>query len=360
MIRVEFVVLLILLTRVSPAWSQGLREAVRTSNVERVKTLLESGANANTSYENRFTPIYFASSPQVVDLLLAHGAKLDIRDAASIQSPIESAAENVLRDKEHRAKWKVIVGKLRDAGAEYTIDTATYMNDVKYVREQLAADALWVNKTRGAQSVLLRLAAQTGRIEICKLLLEHKANPDSFDEGNGYPIIVDAISHPVIVKLLIEYGANLKRRITWFGGRTGVWIIGDDATALHFAAAHGVPETINLLIANGVDIFATARHLEDEKDKQTALEVAAFFGQADNTEAILDHPKFDKADEQLRRRLLNKCLLIGAYTGWETREADRPKLIEALLEKGANPNASHDGVTAMQIAADQMHPISRK
>src|SRR5258706_8098625 len=96
--------------------AQDLRNAVRDGNVERVKSLLESGADANTSYENRFTPIHFADDPRIVDLLLAHGAKLDIRDAASIQSPIEDAAENYFRDEKRRDNWKIIVTKLRDAG----------------------------------------------------------------------------------------------------------------------------------------------------------------------------------------------------------------------------------------------------
>lgn len=356
MIRVEIAVVSIALLGASPLLSQDLREAVRTNNVERVRTILESGADARTSYKNRIPPIYFASSPEVVDLLLAHGAELDIRADASLQSPIECAAENFFRDKEHRENWRVIVDKMRDAGAKYTIDTAIYMNDVDFVREQLNDDASWVNKTPGAESVPLRLAARTGRVEICRLLLRHNADPDSFEEGNGYPVIVDAVSHPAIVRMLIESGADLKTRITWTGGRTGFWVIGDDATALHFAARDGVPETIALLIDNDVDIFAVAHDSFHKNDRQTALEVAAFFGRSDNADAILSHPKFDQAGQQLRKRLLDKCLLIGAARnglGWET---DRPKLIATLLKEGADPNATRDGVTAMQIAARQIHP----
>jgi ankyrin repeat protein len=328
MIRVKFAVLSIFLMGASPLWSQDLREAVRTSNVERVKMLLESGADANTSYENRFTPIYFASSPQVVDLLLAHGAQLDIRDAASIQSPIERAAENVLRDKEHRVKWKVIAGKLRDAGAEYTIDTATYMNDVKFVREQLAADASWVNKTRGAQSVPLRLAARTGRVEICKLLLEHKAEPDSFEEGNGYPIIVDAVSHAAVVKLLIEYGANLKRRITWRGGRTGVWIVGDEGSALHYAVRDGNLESVKLLISAGLDPNAA-----DDKG-QTPLHVALLFERWDR-DCDRDTSVYPKVIEYL---LSNDASLRftdrkGRTPAELAKQIGSPKRIRELLRK---------------------------
>jgi hypothetical protein len=254
----------------SPA--QDLREAVRIGDVDRVKALLESGVDVN---EGR--PIFFADKPEVVDLLLVHGAKLEMRALGSIQTPIEHAAAQYFRDEKRRDNWRAIVGKLRAAGAVYTIDTAIYLNDIKFVESQLAKDDSWVNSRRGAQSVRLRISARTGRVEICKLLLEHHADPDAFEEGWGYPIIKEALKYPAIVKLLIDHGADLKRRITWQGGRTGAWVIGDNATALHYAAADGVPESVALLIDHGVDIFARTQAGYGERP-QMALDVAAIFG----------------------------------------------------------------------------------
>jgi ankyrin repeat protein len=119
----KFAYLLIVITSLGPASreiGEDLREAVRKGNADRVKSLLESGADANTSYENGFTPIYFADNPKIVDLLIAHGARLNIRDRASIQSPIENAAELYDRFPQDRDTWRIIVAKMRDAGAEYT------------------------------------------------------------------------------------------------------------------------------------------------------------------------------------------------------------------------------------------------
>jgi ankyrin repeat protein len=263
---------------------EDLRQAVRFGDVDGVKFLLESGADANTSYENGFTPIYFAGNPKIVDLLIAHGARLNIRDRALIQSPIENAAAQYDLASKHRDTWRIIVGKLRDAGAEYTIDTAIYMNDVRFVEKSLAADASWVNKRRGAQHVPLRVAARTGRVEICKLLLEHKADPNAFEEGNGYPIMFDAVKHPPVVKLLIEHGANLRRRITWRGDRGGQWIIGDEASALHYAVSEGNLESVKLLIAAGLDPNAA------DDEGQTPLHIAIKFSvRKPRMDAMLRH-----------------------------------------------------------------------
>jgi ankyrin repeat protein len=85
---------------------EDLREAVRTGNTERVKSLLKSGADVNAHYENQFTPIYFADDIKVVELLVEQGAKLNIRDSSSLQTPMERAAENFFLDEKRRDNWK--------------------------------------------------------------------------------------------------------------------------------------------------------------------------------------------------------------------------------------------------------------
>jgi ankyrin len=202
-------------------------------------------------------------------LLVAHGAKLGAR--AMMQSPIERAAEKCYNNLDRQDFWKMMVAKLRDAGAEYTIDTAIYLNDVQFVAQELARDPSWVNQRRGAQNVPLRLAARTGRVEICKLLLVYRADPNAFEDGWGYPIMVDAVKHPAVVALLIERGANLRRRITWVAGRTGSGFIEDEATALHYAVQGGNLESVKRLIAAGLDTNAVDDH------GQTPLHIAIRF-----------------------------------------------------------------------------------
>lgn len=203
----------------------------------------------------------------------------------------------------------------------------------------------------------LRIAAAQGHVEICRLLIEkYHVDVNDFERGTGYPIIEGALPFPAVVRLLVKNGADLKTRITWRGGRSGVWIIGDDATVLHYAAQTGIPETIDVLIDNGVDIFATAHDIFDKNSEQTALEVAAFFGKADNARAIVRRTEFGRANGELRQTVLDKCLLEGVCESPLADYASRPELVKVLLEKGADPNASSKGVSAVKLAASRMHP----
>jgi ankyrin repeat protein len=188
-------------------------------------------------------------------------------------------------------------------------------------------------------------------------LLVVSCTPQTHAHETGYPIIKSALKHPKIVKYLIDQDADLETRITWRGGRTGVWIIGDDATALHYAASDGVPETVKILLDAGVDPFVTAHDSFDKEERQTALEVAAFFGRTDNAIAILEHPKFKNADHAIRQQVLDESLTTGSYSSWLAFQAqDRSELLDALITHGASFNTTDDKHSPIQIAVSSIHP----
>jgi ankyrin repeat protein len=334
-----------------------LHHAARFAHIAAVKWLLDHGADVNAIAYNGFTPLHLTDDLDVIQLILQKKPDLTIRCRIQGQTPMQRAAEHLVdpRRTHEQKKWRQIIEMFQNAGAEYDILTAIHWDDLERIRAILKKSPKLADNFQGDSP--LRTAASLGRLEICRYLIEeHHADLNDFERGTGYPIVKEALAYPQIVRLLIDHGADLKTRITWQGGRTGVWIIGDDATALHYAASDGVPDTIKILIDSGVDIFATAHDAFDKNSRQTALEVAAFFGKGDNAHAIVSHPKFDTADRELREALLDKCLRIGVTPTWLARETQRPKLIEVLLDKGANPNASENGVTAIQSVTREIHP----
>jgi len=321
-----------------------------------VKWLVDNDADVNAVGGSGFTPMHLAGRPEIAELILQKKPDLNVRDRSSGRTPLQAAASRLTeaRGEEERVRWRQLVDLYLRFGAEYDILTAIYLDDLERIETILAQSPELADGLEGVSP--LRTAADLGRLEICQYLIrEHRADVDDFDSGSGYPIIVGTLAHPQLARLLIESGADLTTRISYTGFRTGIWIIGDEATALHYAAANGVPETIRLLVDAGIDIHATAHDSFDETETQTALEVAALFGKADNALAIVSHPKFDEADPQTRQTELNKCLVQAAHH-WLGAETDRPKLMRILLDEGADPNARENGHTAVQVAAAQMHP----
>ncbi len=335
---------------------QPLHIAARFGHIEAVKWLLDNGADVNSIAYNGFTPLHLTEHVEVVKLILAKKPDLSILNGIQGGSPLQDAAEKFTeaRGKQRRKKFREIVDLYLASGAEYDLLTAIYLDDLKRIKAILERSPKLADDFQNDSP--LRTAAKLGRLEICRFLInEHRVNVNDFERGIGYPIIKAALAHPQVVRLLIENGADLKKRITWRGHREGYWIIGDEATCLHFAARDGVPDTINMLIDQGVDILAKAEPA-GLGEALTALELAACFGKTDNVRAILNHPKLGEIDERPRQDLLDRSL----RTAVRTQNEEQPGLIEALLAKGADLSARQGEVALTQVVASQLHPNNQE
>ncbi|MEM8671789.1 MAG: ankyrin repeat domain-containing protein [Planctomycetota bacterium] len=342
-----------------------LHVAARFNHTGVVKWLLENGADVDAQAYNRFTPLHLTKNPEIVKLILEKNPDLSLRSVSgtALQRAIDDlrhynniSSRGPSLKKDADALQKIVAMYVEHLGDDIDLVSAVRLGQLGKVRGIVSKDPAAAHGEKHGPNPL-REAASWGQIEICKFLVEeHKVDVDDFDGGIGYPIIKAALKHPEIVKYLIENGADLETGITWKGGRTGVWIIGDDATALHFAACDGVPETVKILLDAGVDPFATAHDMYEKENKQTALEVAAYFGRTDNAIAILEHPKFKQADAKLRQQALNESLNIGSFPSWLAFEAeDRSELLDALITHGADLNSGKDG-SPIQIAVCGIHP----
>jgi ankyrin repeat protein len=339
-------------------WYSPLHHAAHSGDVVLVMWLLDHGANVNSGARDGFTPLHLANDERVVELILQKHPQLDWHFSGD-PNPLQRAAANFASAKRpnEREKWRRIVKRYLDAGADYDMTTAIHLDDLRRVQEILRETPDDAEDFQNHSP--LRTAAALGRLEICRYLIDkHHVDVNDFKRGHGYPIVKDALPHPQVVKLLIQSGADLKTRVTWRGDKSGIWFIDDNATALHYAAADGVPETITLLIDSGVDIFAATNDPVTKGAQQTTLEIAAIFGKADNAGAIVSHPMFDTADPQMRQAVLDKSLRIAALyigLGDGTQSA---QLVKLLLDKHANPNGDEPGGSLMPLLAAQIHPTA--
>ncbi|MCO6046767.1 ankyrin repeat domain-containing protein [Aeoliella sp. ICT_H6.2] len=343
-----------------------LHVAARFNHKDVVVWLLENGADVEAQAYNRFTPLHVTKNPEIVELILGKKPNLQLESVSGtvLQSAIDDLrhcieiAERSPTMRQQTADLRKIVDMYVDhLGDDIDLISAVRLGQLHTVKNLVGRNPSAAHGQEHGPNPL-REAANWGHLDICKFLIEeHQVDVDDFEGGTGYPIIKTALKYPDIVKYLIEQGANLETRITWRGGRTGVWIIGDDATALHFAARDGVPETITILLDAGVDVFATAHDPLDEEVNQSALDVAAYFGKTDNAMAILHHSQFNDARGKLRQEVLDRSLAIASYPSWLAFEAqDRSELIDALITHGANARTTGDKRSPIQIAVSGIHP----
>lgn len=326
-----------------------LHIAARFNHLEVVQWLLENGVDINATAYNGFTPLHLARNPEVYEKIIAFGPDLSIRCNVQNRTIFEDAFWNVResRSEELKQKWRGITNIILDSGVEIDILSAIHLNDLKRVKTILKQSPKFAH--RFCNESPLRTAVILNRFETCKHLIEeHSVDLNEFESGTGYPILVNALPNPKIVRLLVESGADLKTRITWMGGRSGIWTIGDNATILHLAARDGKPETVKFLIDSRVDLFATAKELSAEKSEQNAFDVATSFGKIDNLKFMLNCKQFMESEKQSQEDIINKCFMHSAYTN--------STLMELLLKKGANPNVSDKNGTVIQKIASQIHP----
>ncbi len=345
------------INRVDDTGCTPLHHAAHFGPQATVQWLLDHDADVNAKTKSGSTPLHFTSDPEIVRLILAKKPDLANHNRRNGETAFQAASKKLAytKDDAERLLYRKIVDQYLQAGAVFDPKTAIYLGELDQLKAILKKSPQLADDFQ--KGSLLRIAAKLDRMEICEYLIkEFHVDVNDFERGSGYPIIMESLANPKVVKLLIDHGADLQTRITWKGGRSGIWIVGDRATSLHYAAQDGVPETINLLIDGGVDPMAEAEDASEPNERQNALEVAATFGRVENVEAILLHPEFKSQPIEARQPVLDKSLLAGTDRRWKRDDTQRPRLIKALLDAGANPNFSRDDVTALQITSCQIQP----
>jgi len=204
-------------------------------------------------------------------------------------------------------------------------------------------------------------AAQSGDLDALRAGLD--AHPEWIDALGGGFQKATALHLAVLrnqhaaMRLLIARGADLDRRD-----------FPDNAAPLHFAAAHGDLETIRLLLEAGADV--------DGKGDDHGVGVlgwATCFGDVRQEVAtyLLDHGAkldlwtaiaLDRADDLRAMVTADRSLLTARMTRNQHRctplhhavRKNRPRIVQLLLELGADPNACDaTGATALTTASQE-------
>lgn len=203
-------------------------------------------------------------------------------------------------------------------------------------------------------------AAQSGDLDALRAGLD--AHPEwidalggEFEKATSLHLAVLRNQHAA-TRLLIERGADLNRRE-----------FPDNAAPLHFAALHGDMETIRLLVEAGADVDGNG-----DDHGVGVLGWATCFGEVRQEVAtyLLHHgaklnlwtaTALDRADDLRAMVAEDRALLAARMTRNQHRctplhhavRRNRPRIVQLLLELGADPNARDaTGATALTTASE--------
>ncbi len=129
------------------------------------------------------------------------------------------------------------------------------------------------------------MAAERGKREIVRLLLEARAKVDQADNDGRTPLLLAALNdHAQVVRLLLDRGADANKADN------------DGETPLHWAAGNGHTETVKALLEAGADAK------RKDRNGKTPLQSAEELGKME-MKAYLERAIQDR-DERAKMLLL--------------------------------------------------------
>jgi serine/threonine-protein phosphatase 6 regulatory ankyrin repeat subunit B len=302
--------------------------------LEKSKLLLDAGADVNATADDGATPLLFAAIAEnnaACDLLLKHGARLDIYSAC------------VLR---RRAELEAML----KAGA----------------KPEAAQPPLGKS--------LLHWAARSGDPDLAKLVLRHGADPNSkapqlryedaggfvgrrteFDGGETPLHIAAALGHTDVVRVLIEHGADLEATRDDFGtsGPSALWLA---CSGKHRAI-------VKLLLGNGAKPHSSDRSsplypaTEDVQIMRLLLDAARDLDLTGDLGLELTASAVDRENEAVVDLLLSRGARLDIFSA---SALGRTQTVLQLIE--ANPSLvnavqrEYPGAPPVLLAAQHGHP----
>ncbi|ODM88846.1 Ankyrin-3 [Orchesella cincta] len=295
-------------------------------------TSVECQRALNRQSSKGWSPLLIASRrghSQCVETLLEYHARVDVFDTDG-RSGLHLAAENGYQEicgilLEHRAfinaKSRVGLTALHLAATKGFTRLCLFLIQT----HGAAVDALTLKK-----QTPLHLAAESGQLEVCRLLMGLRASPDATDDKGQKPIHLAAQNnHADVIKLFLKHSSALVNSFTK-----------DGSTCAHLAAMQGSVAVLEELMKFDKQGVINARNRSTDA---TALQLAAEGGHADLVNSLLQAGA-SASDE-------NRLGYTAAHLAAKNGHSNVLEALRNAQEDSINITSRKLGTSALHIAA---------
>src|SRR5438132_658640 len=338
--------------------SSPLAEAVRVANVNLAGMLLDAGADANRANEDGETPVMLAArtgSVKVAELLVRHGANVNVRERFREQTALMWAAAEGHSD---------MVAFLISKAAAVNVRAA--VNDWP---DQMTSEPRVQYRPTGGLTPLL-YAARGGCQGCIEALLKGGADIDLPNPDGMTPLMM-AIdnSHYEAARYLLDHGANPHTWDWW--GRTPLYVVVNMRGGPDSNSGSREPASLDLVRAllnagvnpnHQLNMLQPSRNGNSGRFKDDLLNTgatpllrAAQTFDNEVVQALLDHRALVDLPNAMGVTPLMAAVGIGTRTGQSVLGPGPPADVEArsmetmdiLIKAGANVNARITDTTSL-------------
>jgi ankyrin repeat protein len=312
--------------------------AARLGRVDQLRQLLAADPKlVHARGGDGQTPLHFASTIGVAELLLEHGADIDALDIDHESTP----AQYMVRDRPDVARYLVRRGCRTD------ILLAAALGDAALVRRHLDADPTCI-RMRVTPAYFPKRHPHSGGT-IYQWTLGWFVSPHEVARQFGHPDILSFLMErsPSDVRLLAACwmaDGDEVRRLLAQQPQLVETLSASDRQHVAFAARNNRTDAVRAMLAAGFPVDATGEH------EATPLHWAAFHGNAEMVREILRYnPPLEQPDRSFQGTPLGWAI-HGSEHGWHVKTGDYATVVDLLFAAGAkSPEGQPKGTEAVKV-----------
>jgi ankyrin repeat protein len=302
-----------------------IHAAARLGLLDRLRKILQENRElVHARGGDGQTPLHFASSREIAELLLDHGSEINARDVDHESTP----AQWMLGDRLEVARYLV------ERGCETDLLMAAALGDIALARKLVRANPGCV-RVRVSEQYFPMAGVRKGGT-IYQWVLGWHVSPHQVARKRGHEELFAFLMEesPVEVQLInaawLHDTATVERLLAQYPGLAEK-ITDSDARQIAHAARNNDTEALRLFLKAGFPVNARGQH------DGTALHWVAWHGNREAVRVLLEHgPDLEDAENDFRATPLGWAV-HGSENGWHRAEGDYVATVKEFLRAGVKP-----------------------